>query len=92
MRYIRGAGWHHVDVRTEWSIPLLPFITGAPASLWSSTLMTGVTFFSIGSLRSHWSPAPWWKAGLETFLIGITAAFVAYLVGVILSGLVSGAG
>jgi hypothetical protein len=33
-----------------------------------------------------------WRAGLETFLIGITAAFVAYLVGVILSGLVSGAG
>ena len=54
--------------------------------------MTGVTFFSIGSLRSHWSPAPWWRAGLETFLIGITAAFVAYLVGVILSGLVSSAG
>ena len=58
----------------------------------TSTLMTGVTFFSIGSLRSHLSPAPWWKAGLETFLIGITAAFVAYLVGVILGGLVSGAG
>ena len=74
------------------SIPLLPFIAGAPASLWTSTLMTGVTFFSIGSLRSHWSPAPWWRAGLETFLIGITAAFVAYLVGVILSGLVSSAG
>jgi len=74
------------------SIPLLPFIAGAPASLWTSTLMTGVTFFSIGSLRSHWSPAPWWRAGIETFLIGITAAFVAYLVGVILSGLVSGAG
>jgi hypothetical protein len=71
---------------------LLPFIAGPPASLWTSTLMTGVTFFSIGSLRSHWSPAPWWKAGLETFLIGITTAFVAYLVGVILSGLVSGAG
>ena len=54
--------------------------------------MTGVTFFSIGSLRSHWSPAPWWRAGLETFVIGIIAAFVAYLVGVILSGLVSSAG
>ena len=39
--------------------------------LWTSTLMTGVTFFSIGSLRSHWSPPPWWRAGLETFVIGI---------------------
>jgi VIT1/CCC1 family predicted Fe2+/Mn2+ transporter len=69
------------------SIPLLPFVLGAPASIWASTVMTGITFFSIGSLRSRWSPAPWWRTGMETFLIGITAASVAYLVGVILAGL-----
>jgi VIT1/CCC1 family predicted Fe2+/Mn2+ transporter len=70
------------------SIPLLPFVIGVPASIWASTAMTGVTFFSIGSLRSYWSPAPWWRAGTETFLIGITAAAMAYLVGVIVAGLV----
>jgi VIT1/CCC1 family predicted Fe2+/Mn2+ transporter len=70
------------------SVPLLPFIASAPASVWTSTAMTGVTFFAIGSLRSYWSPAPWWRAGLETFLIGTTAAAVAYLVGVVLAGLV----
>ena len=69
------------------SIPLLPFVLGAPASIWASTVMTGITFFSIGSLRSRWSPTPWWRTGMETFLIGITAASVAYLVGVILAGL-----
>ncbi len=69
------------------SIPLLPFVAGAPASIWASTAMTGFTFFSIGSLRSYWSPVPWWRAGIETFLIGITAAAIAYLVGVILGGL-----
>jgi VIT1/CCC1 family predicted Fe2+/Mn2+ transporter len=69
------------------SVPLLPFIAGAPASIWTSTTMTGFTFFAIGSLRSHWSPAPWWRAGIETFLIGITAAAIAYLVGVILGGI-----
>ncbi len=69
------------------SIPLLPFIAGAPASIWASTTMTGFTFFAIGSLRSHWSPAPWWRAGIETFLIGITAAAIAYLVGVVLGGI-----
>ncbi len=74
------------------SIPLLPFVAGAPASLPTSALMTGITFFSIGSLRSHWSPASWWRAGIETFLIGATAAFMAYLVGALLSGLVSSAG
>jgi len=70
------------------SVPLVPFIAGVPASIWASTIMTGVTFFVIGSLRSYWSPAPWWRAGLETFLIGITAAAMAYLVGVVLAGLV----
>src|SRR5262249_56185415 len=66
------------------SIPLLPFVLGFPATIEVSTLMTGMTFFSIGSLRSRWSPAPWWRAGLETFAIGISAAIIAYAVGVLL--------
>jgi VIT1/CCC1 family predicted Fe2+/Mn2+ transporter len=70
------------------SVPLLPFIASAPGSVWTSTVMTGLTFFAIGSLRSYWSPTPWWRAGLETFLIGTAAAAVAYLVGVVLAGLV----
>jgi VIT1/CCC1 family predicted Fe2+/Mn2+ transporter len=69
------------------AIPLLPFVLGLPATIEASTLMTGLTFFSIGSLRSFWSPAPWWRAGLETFAIGITAAIMAYIVGVVLGGL-----
>ena len=36
------------------SVPLPPFILGLPATIWVSTLMTGLTFFSIGSLRSRW--------------------------------------
>ena len=70
------------------SIPLLPFILGLPATIEASTIMTGMTFFSIGSLRSRWSPAPWWRAGLETFAIGISAAIIAYLVGVLLGGVI----
>jgi VIT1/CCC1 family predicted Fe2+/Mn2+ transporter len=71
------------------SIPLLPFVFGLPTTFSVSALMTGLAFFSIGSLRSRWSPAPWWKAGLETFLIGVTAAAMAYLVGVVLADIVS---
>jgi len=66
------------------SIPLIPFVLGLPATFEASTLMTGMTFFSIGSLRSRWSPAPWWSAGLETFAIGMSAAIIAYAVGVLL--------
>jgi VIT1/CCC1 family predicted Fe2+/Mn2+ transporter len=40
-------------------------------------------------MRSRWSPSPWWRAGLETFFIGITAAAMAYLVGLVLGDLVS---
>jgi VIT1/CCC1 family predicted Fe2+/Mn2+ transporter len=70
------------------SIPILPFAIGSPAPVWASTFMTGVTFFLIGSLRSRWSPAPWWRAGMETFLIGLAAAGLAYLAGVIVAGLI----
>ena len=35
---------------------------------------------------------PWWRAGLETFTIGIVAATVPISVGVLLSGLVSSTG
>jgi VIT1/CCC1 family predicted Fe2+/Mn2+ transporter len=71
------------------SVPLLPFVFGFPAAIEVSTVMTGLTFFSIGSLRSRWSPVPWWRAGLETFAIGITAAVMAYLVGAILGGVIT---
>ena len=64
-----------------------PSSLGLPASIAVSTAMTGLTFFSIGSMRSRWSPMPWWRAGLETFTIGIIAAAMAYLVGVVLGGL-----
>jgi VIT1/CCC1 family predicted Fe2+/Mn2+ transporter len=50
--------------------------------------MTGLTFFAIGSFRSYWSPTTWWRAGLETFAIGMLAAGVAYGVGYLLRGLV----
>lgn len=69
-------------------VPLLPFVFGMPASVPASAAMTGLTFFLIGSLRSRWSLAPWWKAGLETFAIGMVAAAVAYLVGDFLQDLI----
>jgi vacuolar iron transporter family protein len=70
------------------SVPILPFALMLAEPLWPATIMSGMTFFAIGSLRSYWSPAPWWRAGLETFAIGMAAAGVAYLVGALLKGLV----
>jgi len=69
------------------SVPLLPFVLGLPASIATATGLTGVTFFAIGSLRSRWSPQPWWRAGLGTAAIGLAAAGVAYAAGNLLARL-----
>lgn len=67
------------------SIPLIPFIIGLPASILTATVITGLTFFAIGSLRSRWSVKSFWKTGSETMVIGLGAAGVAYLVGRLLA-------
>jgi vacuolar iron transporter family protein len=68
------------------SVPLIPYALRLPEPELPSTIMTGLTFFAIGSLRSRWSPTPWWRAGLETLAIGLLAAGVAYLIGGMLKG------
>jgi VIT1/CCC1 family predicted Fe2+/Mn2+ transporter len=70
------------------SVPILPFALPISEPLLPAMLATGATFFAIGSLRSHWSPTPWWRAGLETLAIGMLAAGVAYIVGDLLKDLV----
>lgn len=68
-------------------VPLLPFLLGLPSSIVTATAATAATFFAIGSLRSRWSPQPWWRAGLGTAAIGLAAAGVAYLAGDLLARL-----
>ena len=69
-------------------VPILPFVLGLPATLNASAILTGMTFFMIGSMRSRWSPTAWWKAGTETLVIGMAAASMAYFVGHLLKQLV----
>lgn len=70
------------------AVPLLPYAAGAPASLSVSLISTGVVFFGIGSLKSRWSMSPWWRSGLETLTIGLSAAALAFAVGYLLRSLV----
>ena len=61
--------------------PLLPYLIGlADAFSWSVGI-SGLTFFAIGTIKSRWSLAPWWRSGLETLLIGGVAAGLAFVVG-----------
>lgn len=62
-------------------VPLLPFLFSIGEAFPVSTLMTGAVFFAIGTLKSRWSLAPWWRSGAETLLIGSLAAGLAYAVG-----------
>ena len=70
------------------SVPILAYLLGLSHPLPVAMAMTGATFFAIGSLRSRWSPTPWWRAGLETLVIGMAAAGVAFVVGYLLQGLI----
>ncbi len=43
--------------------------------------------FGVGAIKSRWSPQAWWRSGLETFAIGMSAAAVAFAVGFCLKAL-----
>ena len=62
-------------------VPLLPFLLGLPDPFLIATCATALVFFAIGTGKSRWSLAPWWRSGLETLAIGSTAAAIAYVVG-----------
>lgn len=62
-------------------VPLLPFVIGLSNAFEVAAVLTMATFFAIGSLKSHWSLAPWWWSGFETLAIGGAAAAIAYGVG-----------
>ena len=42
---------------------------------------TGLVFFGIGAAKSRWSLAGWAKSGVETLLIGMSAAGLSFCIG-----------
>ncbi|MCI4660482.1 MAG: VIT1/CCC1 transporter family protein [Neomegalonema sp.] len=75
--------------------PLLPYLLGwlglftlDEHSLFAlAAIVTGLVFVAIGSAQSFFSEKAWWRLGLETLLIGGSAALIAYGVGWALRGL-----
>ena len=63
------------------AVPLLPYVLGMPHAFTMACTLSAVTFFIIGSIKSLWAPHPWWRDGLETFIIGMAAAGLAYGIG-----------
>ncbi len=76
------------------AIPLLSYVANyifptlaLDAFFWSCVL-TGVTFFLVGTAKSRFTRQPWTIAGLETLAIGGAAAVIAYGIGAWLKGVV----
>ena len=56
-------------------------MTGAEGASGLALAATALVFFGIGSVRSWWSVASWWRSGLETLTIGLGAAGLAFIIG-----------
>lgn len=68
-------------------VPLLPYLFRSGNPLVLSSIMTAGVFFTIGSVKSRWSTAVWWRSGLSTLAVGTIAAGLAYAVGLLLNHL-----
>jgi VIT1/CCC1 family predicted Fe2+/Mn2+ transporter len=69
-------------------VPLLPYLLGWGSDFVMSSVLTGVVFFAIGSVKSIWSVDGWWESGSKSLLVGALAAALAYGVGYFLKTLV----
>ena len=68
-------------------VPLLPYLFGLHNPVALSMIMTGGVFFTIGSVKSRWSTASWWRSGFSTLAVGTIAAGLAYGAGALLNHL-----
>ena len=54
----------------------------------SACCITGIVLFLMGSVKSFFSKQHWFRAGLETLILGGTCATVAYTIGQIVERIV----
>ncbi len=52
-----------------------------------ASVLTGVTLFILGTLKSKVTKSKWIRSGVEMLIVGGLAAFVAYVVGFTLGGI-----
>lgn len=66
------------------AVSLMPYVLSLPRPFVLASILTGITFFAIGSAKSRWTQRAWWSLGLETTAIGGLAAAMAFFVGICL--------
>jgi VIT1/CCC1 family predicted Fe2+/Mn2+ transporter len=77
----KAAGATYAGFIAAGALPLLPFVFGLENSVAVATAASALAFFLIGSVKSRWSVQSWWASGLETLVIGMTAAAFAFVIG-----------
>lgn len=65
-------------------IPLIPYVLVMNNPFIWSCFFTAITFFVIGSIKSHWSTKSWLYSGFETLVIGAVTASLSYGIGLFL--------
>lgn len=91
---LRAAGMTLLAFVTVGLIPLVPFIgqeigvIGDRGVFAMSTLMTGVAFFGVGAAKARFVDRSAILSGLETLVVGGSAAGLAYVVGLALKSVV----
>jgi VIT1/CCC1 family predicted Fe2+/Mn2+ transporter len=77
------------------ALPLISFIwqflapNNAIEPYFVSSVIAAIAFFFVGAVKGRFVFQAWYWAGMETFIVGAAAAALAYLVGVVLRGVVS---
>jgi vacuolar iron transporter family protein len=69
-------------------IPLLPFIFHLPSAYGLSTVLVGISLFTVGAARSFYTRKSFSRSGFEMLTIGGFAALVAFVVGYIIENFV----
>lgn len=74
-------------------VPLLTYVfsLGLPILVQNSfliaSILTGITLFILGAVKSKINHSNWLKSGIEMLIVGGLAAIVAYIVGVVLGNI-----
>ena len=66
-------------------LPLLPYFFKVGERFFVSAFLVGITLFAVGAFRCLFTKKRWFWGGLEMFLVGGAAAFVAYITGYLLN-------
>ncbi len=70
-------------------IPLIPFFLLPPqVAMIPAILLSIIALFLTGAYAGKSTIGKWWKSGIEMAAIGITAALVGYIIGVLVGGMV----